>query len=633
MTSQPAQGTSTTTRALMLGALGVVFGDIGTSPLYTVRECAQRLPQIGEAAVFGVLSLVFWSLILVVSLKYVLFVLRADNKGEGGIFALLALADGEDDQGRPRTMTRQGFSVAAVIILGGAALLYGDGVITPAISVLSAAEGFKSFHPSFHHYTPHIACAILFALFLLQRQGTGHLGKVFGPVMVVWFGTLGALGLWHIQEHPRILMSINPQYGWELLFTYPGSALAILGSVFLAVTGAEGMYADMGHFGRRAIRLAWYTIGLPGLWLNYLGQGAHVIANPLDAPNLFYALAPEGWARLALVILSIIATVIASQALIAGVFSLTRQAIQLGFFPRLTILHTNPNQEGQIYLPLVNWSLAAGSIFTVIFFQTSDKLASAYGVAVSGCATITTIGLLIVMRKRWRWSIGRVALFAGLFLVVDLTFLSANLTKVFEGGWFPIVIGVAVLTVMRTWKRGRDAISAKVYGAGSVDIELPSIARSSHVHRVGGCGVFMSATPRGTPLALLHHIKANRVLQKTAVLLTVQTENSPTIPEHSRVGIEECGEGVWRIVARYGYMESPDVASIVDRLRKEGLPIEPMHTTYFFNREIILTDGNTRLWEWEKRLYAFLTRNARPARDYYRIPPSQIIELSLPVQL
>lgn len=617
----------------MLGALGVVFGDIGTSPLYTLRESAQRLPEVAEAGVLGMLSLVFWALTIVVSLKYVLFVLRADNRGEGGIFALLALADGQDEEGRPRTMTRRGFSAAAVIILAGAALLYGDGVITPAISVLSAAEGFKSFHPEFHNFAPHIACVILIGVFLMQRHGTGRLGRVFGPVMVVWFGTLGGLGLWHIQEYPRVLLSVNPQYAIELLLGHPGSALAILGSVFLAVTGAEGMYADMGHFGRRAIRFAWYFIALPGLWLNYLGQGAHLLAVPTDAPNLFYALAPAGWPRLALVVLSIIATVIASQALIAGVFSLTRQAIQLGFFPRLTVLHTNPNQEGQIYLPLVNWSLAAGAVFTVIFFETSDRLASAYGVAVAGCATITSLGLLIVMKRRWRWTWGRVIAFALLFLAVDLTFLGANLLKVFDGGWFPIAIGAAILAVMRTWKRGRDAISAQVYGAGSVDIELPSIARSAHVHRVGGTGVFMSATPHGTPLALLHHIKANRVLQKTAILLTVQTENVPNIPDPSRIGVEECGEGVWRVVARYGYMESPDVAAVVERLRTEGLPIEPMHTTYFFNREIILTGGATRLWEWEKRLYGFLSRNARPARDYYRIPPSQIIELSLPVQL
>lgn len=630
----------------MLGALGVVYGDIGTSPLYALRESVAHFgPEGLQAGVLGVLSLVFWSLILVVSIKYIAFVTRADNEGEGGIFALLALSLGAGSKEGPRRLTP-----GLIIILCGAALLYGEGVITPAISVLSAAEGFKTLHPVFapeaSGYNPiviAIAVVILAGLFAVQRHGAGRIGIFFGPIMLVWFGVLGVLGFIQVLDLPSVLESVNPLHGLRLLLHSPGDAALLLGSVVLAITGVEALYADMGHFGRRAILFGWYGIVLPGLWLNYLGQGAHVLGNidlyaaALSAgqpmPNPFYLLAPEGLGRAALVVLAIFATIIASQALISGTFSLTRQAIQLGFFPRLSIEHTNQHQQGQIYVPLVNGLLAVGSIAIVLGFKTSSDLAAAYGIAVTGTMTVTTFAFFIVTRRRWKWPLGKALSLCLAFLVVDLSFFIANVHKVGEGGWLPLAIAFALVAIMTTWKRGRTVIQERVYGAGDTDVELAAIARSRNIVRVPGCAVFMTTQPKGTPLALLHHLKANKSLQNTAVLLSVLTEDLPVIKEESRIGLEDCGEGVYRVIVRYGYMESPDLEAVVERLRLVGVPIEPMRTTYYFNREMIVGGGDSRLWEWEKGIYAFLSRNARPAKDYYKVPPSQIIEIGLPVQL
>ena len=619
--------------ALSLGALGVVFGDIGTSPLYTMRECIAHLPAgEHESGVLGILSLIFWSLVLVVCVKYLWYVMSADNQGEGGIFALLALINaGRETTGA--TPARRGSRVAVIMILVGAALLYGDGIITPAISVLGAAEGFNAISPAFAPYVTWMACAILAALFWFQRTGTKRIGGIFGPVMLVWFATLAVLGSVWIMREPGVLRALNPAWGLALLTHRPAEVAALLGAIVLAITGAEALYADMGHFGRRYIAFAWYGVAFPGLVLNYFGQGAFILAHPQSADNPFFMLAPPGLPRALLTGLSIAAAVIASQALISGAYSLTRQAIQLGYFPRLKITYTNAEHSGQIYVPFVNTLLAVGSIVTVVMFRSSDRLAAAYGIAVTGTMAITTVAFYLVLRRRWQWPRWRAAPICGAFLLIDLAFFGANAGKILDGGWFPLAIGAVLLAVMHTWKTGRDEIFRRVYGNNVTETELTSIARSKHVTRVRGSAVFMVGSPKGTPIALLHHVKANRCLHQHVVLLSIVTEDVPTVPDPSRLILSEIGEGVWRAVGHYGYMESPDVAALMARLQSLGVPVNPQATTYFFNREMIITGGSARMWEWQKALYAFLSRNARPAKDYYQITPSQIIEIGLPLQL
>ncbi len=612
---------------LTLGALGVVFGDIGTSPLYTIRECLHALPP-GEhvQAILGVLSLIFWSLILVVSVKYTFFVLRADNRGEGGIFALLALSQLD----RPG---KRVFNLGVIVVLIGAAMLCGEAIITPAMTVLSATEGIKEVWPGVEHYVLPIAIAILVGLFAFQHHGTKFIGRIFGPVMLVWFVVLGTLGLWHVVRNPIVLQALNPLLGLDLLIQHPGEASVLLGSVVLAVTGVEALYADMGHFGRRAINTGWYAVVLPGLTLNYFGQGANVIAQGGHVENPFLALAPEGPGRLALLALSICAAVIASQALISGAYSLMRQAVQLGYFPRLTIRHTNPDQPGQIYLPLVNITLALGAIATVYGFKSSSALAAAYGIAVTATMIVTSLILFVVMRRAWKWSAWLAGLICSGFLLIDVTFFSANLHKFSDGGWLPVFIALGLLAIMTTWKLGKSEIFRRIYANEVTETELNDIASSSHITRVRGTGVFMAGNPTGTPLVLLHHVKANRVLHETVVLLSVTTDEVPTVDDASRFTIREIGHGVWRAIGRYGYMESPDVANLMGKVRAAGVPVNLDAATYYFNREMIITGGDTRMFEWQKYFYAFLSRNARQARDYYQLPPSQIIEVGLPIQL
>ena len=616
--------------ALSIGALGVVFGDIGTSPLYTMKECRDHLPAGVEAlpGVFGVLSLMFWSLVLVVCVKYLFFVTKADNEGEGGIFALLALL--QTGKEAPR---KHGLGVAVIMILIGAALLYGDGIITPAISVLGAAEGFIAINPDFAKFVPWLACVILAGLFWFQHKGTRQIGNVFGPVMLLWFATLALLGVWRITQYPAVLRAINPVYGLALLQHHPLEVSALLGAVVLTITGTEALYADMGHFGRKYIELAWYGVAFPGLLLNYFGQGAFLLSHPQSAENPFFALAPQGLPRAALTGLSIVAAIIASQALISGAYSLTRQAIQLGYFPRLMVKYTNAEHSGQIYVPFVNTLLALGSIFTVAFFTSTARLAAAYGIAVTGTMVITTVAYFLVMRRRWHRALAFTVTVCGVFLLVDLAFFLANAHKIAEGGWFPLAIGAAVLAVMHTWKIGRSEIFLRVYGSHVTDAELTSIARSKYITRVGGSAVFMVGSPSGTPVALLHHVKSNRCLHQIVVLLSILTEEVPSVRESDQLTLTEIGEGIWRAVGRYGYMQSPDVAALMDQIKCRGVPFNPQATTYFFNREMIIAGGNARMWEWQKHLYAFLSRNARPAKDYYQITPSQIIEIGLPLQL
>ena len=611
-----------------MGALGVVFGDIGTSPIYTMKECMKGITAIQhQEAVLGVLSLMIWALMFEVSFKYIMFVMRADNRGEGGIFALLALSHPKIGSGRKRV------GWATMLVLLGAALLFGDGVITPAISVLGAAEGLESFSPELHKYVVPIAVLILALLFAFQSKGTHVLGRIFGPIMMAWFGLLAALGIYHIFSAPQVLQAVNPLLGLKLLYNYPAQAIGLLGCIVLTITGAEALYADMGHFGRKYIARVWAFVVCPGLILNYFGQGAYVLTHVGTKENPFFELAPEGPMRLVLVGLSILAAIIASQALISGTYSLTRQAIQLGYFPRLRILHTNGEQAGQIYVPLVNAALGLACIWVVLEFRSSSNLAAAYGIAVTGTMAITTYAFYRVTRLHWHWPAWKSWALCSVFMVFDLTLLSANLHKIPDGGWVPIMMALGVMVIMHTWKTGRNEITEKVYSGAITELELSSIAKSKNITRVQGSAVFMVATPKGTPLALLHHLKANKCLQQTVVLLTIMTEEVPAVDDEERLSLDSLGEGVWRAVGRYGYMESPDVARLVERVRNQGVPLQLMSTTFYFNREMIITGGNARMWEWHKKFYAFLSRNAHPVKDYYQIMPTQIIEIGLPVQL
>jgi KUP system potassium uptake protein len=626
-------GTGGTAKAasagLTLGALGVVFGDIGTSPLYAFRECLRALPAADRTdGVLGALSLIFWAIVMVVIVKYLTVVTKADNRGEGGIFTLLSLSHGERTSSSPGRFGRLTF-----LILIGAALLYGDGMITPAMSVLGAVEGLNTFDEGYTHKVPYFSAVILAGLFVFQARGTKTLGRIFGPAMLVWFSLIGGLGAWHIVKNPSVIAALNPLFGIRLLVSHPGEAAVIVGAVVLAITGTEALYADMGHFGRKHIARAWYFFAFPGLVLNYFGQGARALSFPSDTTHTFFALVPEGLPRLGLTFVSIGAAIIASQAMITGTYSLTRQAIQLGFFPRLLIKHTNPNQSGQIYLPVVNGILAIGSIYVVLTFQTSERLAAAYGIAVTGTMVVTSCALFFVLLNHWKWPLWRAAALCSMFLVIDVGLFSSNIHKFKDGGWFPIVIAIAMIAVMHTWKRGKDEIYRRIYANEITEEELVRIASSERILRVRGTAVFMAGIPRGTPLVLLHHVKANKILHDTVVLLSIVIEEVPHVPDDQRVEIREIGQGVWRVIGRCGYMESADVEWLMERVKDAGVPVKLNETTYYFNREMIITDGDSRMWKWQKRFYALLSRNARPVRDYYKLPPMQIIEVGLPIQL
>ncbi|ACB76580.1 potassium transporter Kup [Opitutus terrae] len=616
-------------RALVLGALGVVFGDIGTSPLYALKECMANLPAgvSIEAGVLGAVSLVFWALVLIVCVKYVTFICRADNRGEGGVFALMALLHAGKDTGVRR------LGPVVVMLLAGAALLYGDGVITPAISVLGAAEGFTAIDARLESVVVPASCLILLGLFWFQHHGTMRIGRVFGPVMAAWFAVIALLGLSQLMQHPGVLRALNPLYALAMLRHPPGEIVALLGAVVLAFTGTEALYADMGHFGRRAIQWAWYGGVFPALLLSYFGQGAYILAHPGDVTNSFYALAPQGWARLALTGLAFVAAVIASQALISGSYSLTRQAIQLGYLPRLKITHTHAEFFGQIYLPLVNALLAFGSILAVVSFRSTAQISAAYGIAVTGTMAITTVAYFLVARRVWRQPRWVAFSLGGLFLFLDLGFFGANLHKLAGGGWFPLAIGAGVFAIMCTWKIGRAETHRRVYGRSVTEDELTEIARSPHLVRPSGAAVYLAGWPEGTPIALLHQVKSSRALHQTVVLLSLMTEEVPTIDDASRLELRTIGEGIWRAVGRYGFMESPDAAELMERVRQRGVPINPATATYYFNRESILPGGDARMARWQIRLYDFLLRNATPAKDYFHVPPAQIVEIGMPLQL
>jgi KUP system potassium uptake protein len=614
--------------ALTVGALGIVYGDIGTSPLYALRECFHGTHGIAPTRenVLGVLSLIFWSLTLIISVKYLVFVMRADNKGEGGILALMALVS---QQPGSRVGTRRG-----LIALGlfGAALLYGDGMITPAVSVLGAVEGLKVVTELFEPYIVPVAIAILFTLFLIQSHGTERIGFLFGPVMIVWFVVIAALGVRWILRDPHVLVAFNPEHALDFFRLNGWHAFVVLGSVFLVVTGGEALYADMGHFGRRPIRVAWFGLVLPALLLNYLGQGAMVINEPQSAVSPFYLLAPR-WALYPLVGLATMAAIIASQALISGAFSLTRQAIQLGYSPRLDIEYTSPHQQGQIYMPQVNWILALATIGLVMGFRSSSALAAAYGIAVTSTMVITTLLAYLVARRSWGVSRPVAGSLAAFFLFIELGFFAANVIKIPHGGWFPLVVGAVLYLLLSTWKKGRALLASRLRERlYPFDRFMQDIA-ASPPYRVPGTAVFMTSNIVGTPPTLLHNLEHNHVLHERVILLTVVTSDTPHVEDAHRFEVEPLGHGFFRVTLRYGFMEEPDVPAAMLAGAEHGLPIDVEHTTFFLGMETLLSTEREGMARWRERLFAVMSRNAVRATSFFRIPPERVVELGMQIEL
>jgi KUP system potassium uptake protein len=620
------------TAALALAALGIVYGDIGTSPLYALRECFSGPHGITPTPsnVMGVLSLIFWSLFIIISVKYLLFVLRADNRGEGGILALMALV-----MQRPKgsRVPRPGRPLLVVLGLFGAALLYGDGVITPAVSVLGAVEGLSVATPLFQSYVLPISLVIFLGLFLVQRHGTTGIGRVFGPFMCLWFLTLAVLGGKELVQNPAVLGALSPHHGVRFFLENGGHGFLVLGAVFLVVTGGEALYADMGHFGKRPIRWAWFGMVLPALMLNYLGQGALLLRDAEAARNPFYLLAPS-WALYPLVVVSTGAAVIASQALISGAFSLTRQAMQLGYCPRMEVVHTSAEEMGQIYMPGLNMMLLIGVILVVLGFRTSSALAAAYGIAVTATMAITTVLAYVISRERWGARRALALPVAGAFLAVDLAFFGANAVKITDGGWFPLVLAVAIFTLMTTWKRGREILGAKLRAA-SMDLKalLDNLKGEHPPLRVPGTAVFMTGNPEGAPPALLHNLKHNKVLHEQVVLLTILSEEVPHVPPEERVEVEPLEQGVVRVIARYGFMEQPGVPDILKRCREQGLQFQLMGTSFFLGRETLLPSKKPGMPVWREALFSWMSRNARSATSFFRIPPNRVVELGAQVEL
>jgi KUP system potassium uptake protein len=625
-------GPSQSLATLALTALGVVYGDIGTSPLYALKESFEGTHGVAPTPenVLGILSLVFWAMTFVVTFKYLAMVMRADNRGEGGILALMALV------GRSET-SRKGRRTLLVLGLFGAALLYGDGVITPAISVLGAVEGLSVAAPVFRPAVVPIAVVLLVLLFAFQRHGTAKVGAVFGPVMLLWFLSIAAIGLWRITELPSILQALSPHWGVRFFLSNGPRGFFILGAVVLVLTGAEALYADMGHFGRRPIRAAWFWVAFPALLLNYLGQGAVVLRDPTAVRNPFYLSVP-GWAVYPMVGLATAAAIIASQALISGAYSLTNQAIQLGYCPRLTVRHTSRTAFGQIYIPEVNWALAVGTVALVIGFGSSSALAAAYGIAVTGTMSITTLLFHRVMRDLWRWPRWHAWPLTVVYLGADLSFLGANLVKVEEGGWFPLVAGMAVFVMMSTWKKGRDAMAEEAAAAIlPLDVFLPDIERHPP-YRIPGTAVFMTSNLGGAPPVMLHHLKHNKVLHERVLLVSVLTEEIPTVPPEERLSVKALGSGLFQVVGRYGFMENPNVPELLSRIPSHAIPgpsleKSAMQTTYYLGRETILPGGNARLPRWRKRLFIIMARNARTAGAFFGLPPNRVVEMGAQVQL
>jgi KUP system potassium uptake protein len=612
---------------LYLGALGVVFGDIGTSPLYAVKECFHGIHAIAlnPTNVLGVLSLVFWSLTMVIAVKYLTFITRADNRGEGGIFALLALVPSSE-----RKLSRRTRSAVVFAALVGASLLYGDGFITPAISVLSAIEGLEVATDAAHDLVVPLTCGILLALFLVQSRGTSGIGKIFGPVMLVWFIVLAALGFGYIVKNPTVLAAVNPVYAFNFFAENRLHGILVLGSVVLCITGGEALYADIGHFGRGPIQLSWFSLVFPSLLLNYFGQGALLLEHPELAVNPFYGLVPRALLY-PMVALATMATIIASQAMITGAFSLTRQAVQLGYCPRVTIVHTAAHTEGQIYIPEVNRLMMVVCIALVIVFRKSSGLAAAYGVAVTADMAITSIVYFFVATRAWGWSTAKTLILVGLFLSFDLTYFGANLLKFFDGGWFPVAVAVVAVTMMMTWKDGRAELYRRILNTSiSLDLFIRDLA-DHDVYRVPGTAVFMASSSQFTPPSLLHHFKHNQVLHGEVILLTIASMDVPAVPDEKRLKVEELGQGFYRIVAGYGFMETPNVPQLMDRAYKEGLiPCVPP-VSYYLGRETLIPTGESGMMKWRKHLFTFLSRNSQSPTNYFGLPPGQVIELGVQI--
>ncbi|MDX2055129.1 MAG: potassium transporter Kup [Polyangiaceae bacterium] len=612
--------------ALSLGALGVVFGDIGTSPLYALRECLHGAHGVDVTSknVLGVLSLIFWALMVIISVKYVAYVLRADNQGEGGILALMALVTGGKE------LHRGAHKIAVLLALFGAALLFGDGVITPAISVLGALEGIKVVTPHLESYVVPLAVAILLGLFYVQKRGTGGIGKVFGPVMVLWFATIAALGLRQILQNPDILVAVNPEYAFSFLRDSGHRGFIVLGSVFLVVTGGEALYADLGHFGARPMRVSWFLVALPGLLLNYFGQGALLLRDPTALANPFYRMVPE-WGLIGMVVLATCATVIASQALISGSFSLAKQALMLGYLPRITVQHTSATHMGQIYVPIINWMLMLSTIALVLGFRSSSNLAAAYGVAVTLNMVITTLLAYVVARKLWHWKLLPALAVSTIFLLPELVFASSNLAKVVDGGWFPLLVGAVLFTLFTTWRRGREILSERFKERVVPLDDFFELMRVERAVRVPGMAVFMAGSSDGAPPALLHNLLHNRIVHEHVVLLTIHTEKVARVPQAERATLEELPSGFCRVVARYGFMESPDVPALLNQLEIPHYALD--YVTFFLGRETVLPTHRPGMALWRERLFAFLTRNAQTATAFFGIPPGRVVEIGAQIEL
>jgi KUP system potassium uptake protein len=613
---------------LTLGAIGVVYGDIGTSPLYAVRECFSAHSGIMPTPdnVLGLLSLVFWSLIIVISIKYITFVLRADHRGEGGVLALMTLV-----APRGSRTTALGRWVVPTGLFA-AALLYGDGMITPAISVLSAVEGLSVATPVFEPFLVPIAVVILIGIFVVQRFGTAAVGAVFGPIVVLWFSTLFALGLYRVLDAPQVLQALSPWPAIRFMIENRFAGFIALGAVFLSVTGGEALYADMGHFGKRPIRVAWFILVLPGLMMNYLGQGALLLTNPEAARNPFFLMAPS-WALYPLVLMATMATVIASQAVISGAFSLTRQALQLGYCPRLEVRHSSAHEIGQVYVPHVNWALLVSTIGLVIGFRTSSNLAGAYGVAVSLTMVLTTVLIFVCARERWGWSLWKAGSLTAAFLVVDLAFLGSNLLKVGHGGWFPLMVAAVIYLLMITWRDGRTMLAEKLKKEDlPFDLFIRDIEKKK-MPRVPGAAVFMSSAPMGIPRTLGHNVKHNKILHERVTLMTVVTEEVPRVAPEDRVHAEQLQHGFTRMIVHYGFMEQPDVPAALAQAAERGIEYKPLETTFFLGRETIVLGPSKEMAEWRKRLYSFMARNAEEATKHYNIPINRVVELGIQIAL
>ena len=615
--------------ALALAALGVVYGDIGTSPLYTMKEVFAVSPHpvpLSHDNVFGILSLIVWSLILVVSVKYVAFIMRADNRGEGGIMALLALAS--------RNLAGDARKQSQILLIGilGACMFYADGMITPAISVLSAVEGLEVAAPALHTLVVPITLLVIFMLFWVQSKGTALVGAFFGPVMLLWFGTLAVLGAINIVHEPSVLQALNPYYAVLFFAASPWVAFVALGSVVLAVTGAEALYADMGHFGRKPIRLAWFGFVLPALVINYFGQGALILHDPAAIKNPFYLLAPP-WMLYPLIVLATLSAVIASQAVISGAYSVSRQALQLGFLPRMRILHTSANQEGQIYMPRVNWILMICVMLLVVGFGSSGDLAAAYGIAVTGDMVITTLLASVVFRTVWGWSRLRTGLLVALFLVIDLAFFGANVLKIPDGGWVPLLIGSVILTLMTTWKAGRKLQFTRLRNeAMPLGPFIESMSRHAPM-RVPGNAIFMTPNPNGVPHAMLHNLKHNKVLHEKVVLLTVKIEDFPSVAPEERIKVEKLLYEFYRVTVRYGFKEDPDLPRALEQCAEHGLVLEPMDTSFFIGKETLIATRNSEMAYWREKLFVGLFRNAESVTAHFKLPPNRVVELGAQLTL